>query len=114
MMISPRRTFSTHLLVDAARAAGAEVREGCSLVNLVKERDRISGVRLQDRGKRRLRTGSLRLWSSEPTESTPRSPELVWRSRASPVAASDVRLLHLLGWLARQRWRDLFRHRLRG
>ncbi len=30
MMISPRRTVLDALLVDAARAAGAEVREGCS------------------------------------------------------------------------------------
>jgi 2-polyprenyl-6-methoxyphenol hydroxylase-like FAD-dependent oxidoreductase len=54
MMISPRRTVLDALLVDAARAAGAEVREGCSVVNLVKDRDRVSGVQLQDRRSGRL------------------------------------------------------------
>jgi len=49
MMISPRRTILDSLLVDAARAAGAEVREGCSVVELSGERDRIRGVRLQER-----------------------------------------------------------------
>ena len=49
MMISPRRTILDALLVDAARAAGAEVREGCSVVELSTERDRIRGVRLQER-----------------------------------------------------------------
>jgi 2-polyprenyl-6-methoxyphenol hydroxylase-like FAD-dependent oxidoreductase len=54
MMISPRRTILDALLVDAARAAGAEVREACSLVNLVKDRDRVGGVQLRDRGNGRV------------------------------------------------------------
>ena len=49
MMISPRRTILDALLVEAARAAGAEVREGCSLVELAWEGDRVRGVRLQDK-----------------------------------------------------------------
>ena len=49
MMISPRRTILDALLVDAARSAGAEVREGCSLLELTSERDRVNGVRLQHR-----------------------------------------------------------------
>jgi 2-polyprenyl-6-methoxyphenol hydroxylase-like FAD-dependent oxidoreductase len=61
MMISPRRTVLDALLVDAARTAGAEVREGCSLVNLVKDRDRVSGVHLQDRRSGRLMTESAAL-----------------------------------------------------
>ena len=61
MMISPRRTVLDALLVDAARAAGAEVREGCSLVNLVKDRDRVSGVHLQGRRSGRLMTESAAL-----------------------------------------------------
>jgi 2-polyprenyl-6-methoxyphenol hydroxylase-like FAD-dependent oxidoreductase len=56
MMISPRRTILDALLVDAARAAGAEVREACSLVNLVKDRDRVGGVQLRDRGNGRVST----------------------------------------------------------
>ena len=60
-MISPRRTVLGALLVDAARAAGAEVHEGCSLVNLVKDRDRVSGVQVQDRGNGRVRTESAAL-----------------------------------------------------
>jgi 2-polyprenyl-6-methoxyphenol hydroxylase-like FAD-dependent oxidoreductase len=61
MMISPRRTVLDALLVDAARAAGAEVREGCSLVDLVKDRDRVSGVQLLDRGSGRVVTESAAL-----------------------------------------------------
>jgi 2-polyprenyl-6-methoxyphenol hydroxylase-like FAD-dependent oxidoreductase len=49
MMISPRRTVLDALLVDAARTAGAEVREGCSLEALTSEGDRVAGVRLHDR-----------------------------------------------------------------
>ena len=49
MMISPRRTILDALLVDAARTARAKVREGCSVVELSTERDRIRGVRLQER-----------------------------------------------------------------
>jgi 2-polyprenyl-6-methoxyphenol hydroxylase-like FAD-dependent oxidoreductase len=61
MMISPRRTVLDALLVDAARAAGAEVREGCALVNLVKDRDRVSGVQLLERGSGRVGTESAAL-----------------------------------------------------
>ena len=61
MMISPRRTILDALLVEAARAAGAEVREGCSLVDLVEDHDRVSGVRLQERGNGRMRTESAAL-----------------------------------------------------
>jgi 2-polyprenyl-6-methoxyphenol hydroxylase-like FAD-dependent oxidoreductase len=49
MMISPRRTILDAMLVDAARAAGAEVRETCSLVELSSQSDRISGVLLRDK-----------------------------------------------------------------
>ena len=49
MMISPRRTVLDALLVDAARRAGAEVREGCSLEALTGESDRVTGVRLHDK-----------------------------------------------------------------
>jgi 2-polyprenyl-6-methoxyphenol hydroxylase-like FAD-dependent oxidoreductase len=61
MMISPRRTILDALLVEAARAAGADVREGCSLVDLVEDHDRVSGVRLQERGNGRMRTESAAL-----------------------------------------------------
>jgi 2-polyprenyl-6-methoxyphenol hydroxylase-like FAD-dependent oxidoreductase len=49
MMISPRRTVLDALLVDAARDAGAEVREGCALEALFSEYERVAGVRLRDR-----------------------------------------------------------------
>jgi 2-polyprenyl-6-methoxyphenol hydroxylase-like FAD-dependent oxidoreductase len=49
MMISPRRTVLDALLVDAARGAGAEVREGCALEALISERDRVAAVRLRDK-----------------------------------------------------------------
>jgi 2-polyprenyl-6-methoxyphenol hydroxylase-like FAD-dependent oxidoreductase len=49
MMISPRRTILDALLVDAARAAGAEIRERCTVVELVRDGDRLTGVRLHDK-----------------------------------------------------------------
>jgi 2-polyprenyl-6-methoxyphenol hydroxylase-like FAD-dependent oxidoreductase len=49
MMISPRRTVLDALLVDAARAAGAEVREGCTLIELASAGDRVNGMRLTDK-----------------------------------------------------------------
>jgi 2-polyprenyl-6-methoxyphenol hydroxylase-like FAD-dependent oxidoreductase len=49
MMISPRRTLLDALLVDTARAAGAEVRERCSVVELIRDDDRVTGVRLYDK-----------------------------------------------------------------
>jgi 2-polyprenyl-6-methoxyphenol hydroxylase-like FAD-dependent oxidoreductase len=49
MMISPRRTVVDALLIDAARRAGAEVREGCSLEALTGEDDQVGGVRLRDK-----------------------------------------------------------------
>jgi 2-polyprenyl-6-methoxyphenol hydroxylase-like FAD-dependent oxidoreductase len=61
MMISPRRTILDAMLVDAARAAGAEVREGCSLIELTTESDRIIGARLQDRRTRGTVTESAAL-----------------------------------------------------
>jgi len=45
---APRRTILDKLLLDAAREAGAEVREGCSVVAVVEERGRVVGVELQD------------------------------------------------------------------
>ena len=59
MMISPRRTVLDALLVDAARTAGAQVREGCSLEELTGEGDRVTGVRLHDK-----RTGSSTIESA--------------------------------------------------
>jgi len=49
MMISPRRSVLDALLVDAARDAGAEVREGCSLEAFTGQADRVTGVRLRDK-----------------------------------------------------------------
>jgi 2-polyprenyl-6-methoxyphenol hydroxylase-like FAD-dependent oxidoreductase len=61
MMISPRRTILDAMLVDAARAAGAEIREGCSLVELTHDGDRVTGIRLQDRRTRHTVTESAAL-----------------------------------------------------
>ena len=61
MMISPRRTILDAMLVDAARAAGAEIREGCSLVELTYDGDRLTGIRLQDRRTRHIVTESAAL-----------------------------------------------------
>jgi len=43
----PRRTVLDKILVDAAREAGAEVREGCSMQELIFEGGRVAGVRLR-------------------------------------------------------------------
>jgi 2-polyprenyl-6-methoxyphenol hydroxylase-like FAD-dependent oxidoreductase len=61
IMISPRRTILDAMLVDAARAVGAEVREECSLVELTAEHDRVTGARLQDRRTRGTMTESAAL-----------------------------------------------------
>jgi flavin-dependent dehydrogenase len=45
----PRRTVLDKILVDAAREAGAEVREGASVQELVHDGERVSGVRARDR-----------------------------------------------------------------
>ena len=45
----PRRTVLDKILVDAARGAGAEVREGCSVQELIFDGDRVRGVRARSR-----------------------------------------------------------------
>src|SRR5262245_36655581 len=48
-MFSPRRTVLDQILVDAAREAGAEVREGTSVDGLLRDDGRVTGVRTRDR-----------------------------------------------------------------
>ncbi len=49
--LAPRRTVLDSLLVDAARDAGAEVREGCSVLEVLKNADgAVTGVRLRKDG----------------------------------------------------------------
>ncbi len=51
LYLSPRRTLLDKILVDAASEAGAEVREGCSVVGLVRDGSgRVTGVSLQRDG----------------------------------------------------------------
>ncbi len=47
-MFSPRRTVLDNLLVEAARAAGAEVREATTFREVIWEGDRAVGIRAQD------------------------------------------------------------------
>ena len=48
-LYAPRRTLLDSTLVDAARAAGAEVRHGCTLAALVRDpNDRVSGAVILD------------------------------------------------------------------
>ncbi|MEE6258491.1 NAD(P)/FAD-dependent oxidoreductase [Plantactinospora sonchi] len=49
-LYSPRRTLLDTILLDAARAAGAEVREGFDVDEPVWERDRVVGIRGRQRG----------------------------------------------------------------
>ena len=51
-LYSPRRTLLDFILVDAARAAGAEVREGIPVDELVWVRGRVAGIRSHQRGGR--------------------------------------------------------------
>jgi flavin-dependent dehydrogenase len=44
-LYSPRRTVLDALLVDAARAAGADIREGFAVTDLVRDDGRVTGVR---------------------------------------------------------------------
>jgi 2-polyprenyl-6-methoxyphenol hydroxylase-like FAD-dependent oxidoreductase len=46
----PRRTVLDKLLLDAAAEAGAEVREGFTVEDLVCERDSVTGIRAHDKG----------------------------------------------------------------
>ncbi len=47
--ICVRRPGLDAALVEPARATGAEVREGCAVSGLVRERGRVAGVRYRDR-----------------------------------------------------------------
>ncbi|WP_347675939.1 NAD(P)/FAD-dependent oxidoreductase [Plantactinospora sp. B24E8] len=49
-LYSPRRTLLDRILVDAAQAAGAEVRENVDVDELEWERDRVVGIRGRQRG----------------------------------------------------------------
>jgi 2-polyprenyl-6-methoxyphenol hydroxylase-like FAD-dependent oxidoreductase len=49
-MYSPRRTVLDNLLVDAAREAGAEIREGITFRELVWAEGRVVGARFEDAG----------------------------------------------------------------
>jgi 2-polyprenyl-6-methoxyphenol hydroxylase-like FAD-dependent oxidoreductase len=59
-LYSPRRTLLDSLLVDAARAAGAEVREGFSVKELVWSHNTVAGIRGHWRGGRTI-TDTARL-----------------------------------------------------
>ncbi len=49
---APRRTVLDKLLVDAAAEAGAEIREGFTVEELVVEDDRVAGIRGHEKGAR--------------------------------------------------------------
>jgi flavin-dependent dehydrogenase len=50
MMCVPRRTVLDKILIDAAREAGVEVREGFSVTGLTWSDGRVTGIRGHDRG----------------------------------------------------------------
>jgi 2-polyprenyl-6-methoxyphenol hydroxylase-like FAD-dependent oxidoreductase len=70
IMFSPRRTVLDHLLVEAARGAGAQTREETTFRELVWEGDRVVGARVQTKdgrlGEERasIVVGADGLWSS--------------------------------------------------
>jgi flavin-dependent dehydrogenase len=49
-LCSPRRTLLDKALVDAARAAGAEVRENCTVGELLQDNGTVTGVRSREKG----------------------------------------------------------------
>ena len=55
---SPRRTVLDAILVEAAREAGAEVREGCAVDELTFEEGRVTGIRARDRDGTRFTEGA--------------------------------------------------------
>ena len=55
---APRRTVLDKLLVDAARASGAEVREGAFVDSLLRDGDRVTGVEGRDEDGRSFRAGA--------------------------------------------------------
>jgi flavin-dependent dehydrogenase len=67
-MCSPRRMLLDRVLVDAARAAGAEVRENFTVGELLRDNGTVTGVR--GREKARRPSPSPRRWSSARTAST--------------------------------------------
>ena len=70
---APRRTVLDKLLVDAAAEAGAEVREGFTVEELLVEDGRVTGIRGHGR-RRRHASPSTPGWSSAPTAGTRWSP----------------------------------------
>ncbi|GAA5069215.1 2-polyprenyl-6-methoxyphenol hydroxylase-like FAD-dependent oxidoreductase [Thermocatellispora tengchongensis] len=52
---APRRTVLDPILLDGARAAGVEVREGCTVCELIMEDGRVAGVRTADGGEERAK-----------------------------------------------------------
>src|SRR5262245_55651834 len=49
-MCSPRRTLLDHTLVEAARAAGAQVRENVAVEELIERDGRVVGIRAKEKG----------------------------------------------------------------
>ena len=86
VMCSPRRTLLDQVLVDAARAAGAEVRENFTVEELLDDGP-VTGIRGREKGG--PRSPSRRGWSSAPTASIRWwpgrcRPALTARGRRSP------------------------------
>ena len=63
VMYCPRRTVLDKLLVDAARAAGAEVREATLVREVVRDGDRVVGVRAVEPTARARSKRARRSWS---------------------------------------------------
>jgi 2-polyprenyl-6-methoxyphenol hydroxylase-like FAD-dependent oxidoreductase len=70
LMYCPRRTILDHLLVEAARTAGAEIREATTIRELIWQNGRVVGMLAQDRNGRPIEEratlviGADGLWSS--------------------------------------------------
>ncbi len=102
---SPRRTVLDALLLEAARAAGAEVREQFIVEELTVEDGRVTGIRGRAKGGQPRHRGG-------PAGRRRRRQALAGRQdggRARPPrpAAADHGLLHLLARRAARRGRDL-------
>jgi flavin-dependent dehydrogenase len=78
----PRRTVLDKLLVDAAAEAGAEVREGFTVEQVILEDGRVTGVR--GHGRDGAPSPSRPGWSWGPTGATPR-----WPGRSRPSGTTS-------------------------
>ena len=94
---APRRTVLDKLLVDAAARAGAEIHEGFTLTDVIREGDTVAGVRGRDA------TGSTVVANARVVIGADGANSSVARA----VHAHEYNTKPVLEWAAYSYWRDL-------